>query len=53
MGEFYIELMADNGGYFLSAYAIVFGTLIGYALWLRSRLSAARSALEPDAPRDS
>ena len=35
------EIMADNGGYFLSAYAIVIGGLAGYVYWLKRRLRAA------------
>ena len=38
------ELMADNGAYFLAAYAIVIGALGGYTLWLYRRLRAARPA---------
>jgi hypothetical protein len=36
------ELMADNGAYFLTAYAIVIGGLGGYTFWLYRRLRTAR-----------
>ena len=37
------EIMADNGAYFLAAYAIVIGGLGGYVYWLQRRLRAASS----------
>jgi len=49
MAEFYARLMQDNGGYFLSAYVIVFGTLFGYAFWLRSRLKTLTQSKHRDA----
>jgi CcmD family protein len=38
------DLMADNGAYFLTAYAIVIGGLGGYVLWLQRRLRAASAS---------
>jgi CcmD family protein len=35
------EMLADNGAYFLAAYAIVIGGLGGYVFWLHRRLAAA------------
>jgi hypothetical protein len=43
------ELMADNGAYFLTAYAVFLGGLGGYAVWLQRRL---RSAQERQSGRD-
>jgi hypothetical protein len=43
------EIMADNGAYFLAAYAIVIGGLGGYVYWLQRRLHAA-SAKQPPRP---
>ncbi len=40
------ELLADNGAYFLTAYAIVIGSLGGYVFWLQQRLRSA--AGKPD-----
>jgi CcmD family protein len=36
------EILADNGAYFLAAYAIVIGALGGYVFWLQRRLRSAR-----------
>jgi hypothetical protein len=36
------ELMADNGGLFLSAYAVFLGVLGGYVFWLQRRLRSAQ-----------
>jgi CcmD family protein len=35
------ELLADNGGYFLAAYAIVIASLGGYVIALQRRLNRA------------
>lgn len=37
------DLMADNGAYFLAAYAIFIGGLGGYVFWLQRRQRAALS----------
>ena len=41
------EILADNGSYFLAAYAIVLGGLGGYVYWLQRRLQRARGR-QPD-----
>jgi len=46
MSELLQSVMADNGAYLLSAYGIIIGSIVGYALWLHARLGTARARRE-------
>jgi len=46
MSELFRSVMADNGAYLLSAYGIIIGAIIGYALWMHARLGTARARRE-------
>lgn len=46
MSELWQSFIADNGGYVLSAYVIILGTISTYALWLHGRLERARRRRE-------